>query len=126
MKRKYVVLIPALDPPVSFVDYVENLIRNGITDIIVVDDGSRDKHIFEEIRKHPQAAVLTHEVNYGKGRGLRTGIRYYLEHYSTEEYAGIVTADSDGQHLCEDVKKLGEKLGAGTDQLILGVRDFNQ
>ena len=124
--NQFVVLIPALDPPVSFVKYVEKLIQNGISDIIVVDDGSRDKDIFEKIDRHPQVVVLTHEVNFGKGRGLRTGIRYYLEHFSQEEYAGIVTADSDGQHLCEDVKKLGACLGSDDGKMILGVRDFNQ
>lgn len=61
----------------------------------------------------------------GKGKALKTGMRYYKENASYEDYAGIITADSDGQHLAEDVKKIQKRLALGESKLILGVRNFD-
>ena len=38
----------------------------------------------------------------------------------------MITADSDGQHLCKDVMKIRDRLLEGTDRLVLGVRDFDE
>ncbi|MBQ4426068.1 MAG: bifunctional glycosyltransferase family 2/GtrA family protein [Lachnospiraceae bacterium] len=121
--KKTVILIPALDPPASFPSYVEELHEAGFSDVIVVDDGSSDKTIFEEL-SHKGCAVLTHAVNEGKGQALKTGLAYYRDHYDFDEYAGVITADSDGQHLCADVKKLADAMTGGEERLILGSRDF--
>ena len=64
--------------------------------------------------------------NYGKGRALRTGLAYYKDHYSYDEYCGVITADSDGQHLVDDVLKISKSLAKREDKMILGVRDFDQ
>lgn len=126
MKSQSVIIIPALDPPSSFPSYLQELINTGFEDIIVVDDGSSDKTVFYEINKYSQITVLTHERNLGKGRALRTGLTYYKEHYDYDRYKGVITADSDGQHLCPDVLHISEQLIKSPDNLILGVRDFNQ
>lgn len=126
MNNNCVILIPALDPPEIFLSYVDELIHAGFEDILVVDDGSRQKDLFEKMRPLPQVTILTHPENYGKGRALRTGLAYYKEHYSYDEYCGVITADSDGQHLVEDVLKISESLARRNDKMILGVRDFDQ
>lgn len=126
MKKKCVILIPALDPPAEFRHYIDELINAGFDSIIVVDDGSNDKEVFHDIRQHPQIKVLTHERNFGKGKALRTGFDYYRCHFSPEEYAGIITVDSDGQHLVDDVKKIQNRLSSGSQHIILGVRDFDE
>lgn len=126
MSNKCVILIPALDPPQNFLEYIGQLIDAGYKSIIVVDDGSNDKGIFHRIQKYPEVTVLTHEKNFGKGKALRTGLDYYRKHFPAGEYAGVITADSDGQHLVEDVKKVQNCLTHGSQKLILGVRDFNQ
>lgn len=91
-----------------------------------VDDGSHQKKIFEKIGSLPQVTVLTHPENYGKGRALRTGLAYYKDHYSYDEYCGVITADSDGQHLVDDVLRISKSLAKREDKMILGVRDFDQ
>lgn len=126
MKTHCVILIPALDPPFSFKSYLEELIEAGFEKIIVVDDGSSDKRMFQEIESYSQIIVLTHEHNFGKGKALRTGLQYYKEHFDYQCYYGIVTADSDGQHLCGDVIKVAQYLEESSENLILGVRDFDQ
>lgn len=126
MNNKCVILIPALDPPEIFLSYTDELIRAGFEDILVVDDGSRQKDLFEKLKLLPQVTLLTHPQNYGKGRALRTGLAYYKEHFSPDEYCGVITADSDGQHLVGDVLKISERLSMQNDKMILGVRDFDQ
>ena len=48
--RKVAVLIPALNPPETLVQYVQLLVQEGFEDIIVVNDGSNEKseRIFEK------------------------------------------------------------------------------
>lgn len=122
--KKTVILIPALDPPDLFADYVQELMQAGFHDILVVDDGSSSDSVFQRIRQMG-AVVLKHEKNEGKGQALKTGLTWYQEHYDYNTYAGVITADSDGQHLCKDVKQLAEYLEAGSQELILGSRDFS-
>lgn len=45
---------------------------------------------------------------------------------NNDEYCGVITADSDGQHLVDDVLKISKSLAKREDKMILGVRDFDQ
>lgn len=126
--KKNVVLIPALNPPEEFICYARELVSNGNVDLIVIDDGSREefKYIFNEIGKLKNTIVLTHEINKGKGRGLKTGFEYFVKHYKKAEVSGIITADSDGQHLIKDVLNVAKELEKITGEgMVLGSRNFN-
>ena len=128
MKEKNVaVLIPSLDPEERTVQYVDELIAFGFPRIIVVDDGSKaeNRHYFEELTLRPACTVLRHEKNRGKGAALKTGFRYFIDNFSPEEWAGIVTADADGQHSARDTRKAAEDLLPHPEALILGTRDFS-
>ena len=59
----------------------------------------------------------------GKGKALKDAMSYYLYRYYTSN--GIITVDSDGQHIVPDVDKVAEAMSANPDSLILGARDFN-
>ncbi|MFQ5681605.1 MAG: glycosyltransferase family 2 protein, partial [Candidatus Omnitrophota bacterium] len=61
-------------------------------DILVVDDGSRDKTA--AVAKKKGAIVLVVGANRGKGAALKRGFEYALRH----NYARIITMDGDGQH----------------------------
>lgn len=91
-----VVLIPAYQPEASFVPYVRELCASGCNRIVAVDDGGGEKYaaIFAQISALPGCTVLTHSVNRGKGRALKTGYEYILRHMAGA--AGVVTADCDG------------------------------
>jgi len=127
-KNEIVVLIPALNPNEEFYDYSKKLTENENVHLIVIDDGSKEelKYIFKKIEKLKNTTVLTHGINLGKGRGLKTGFNYYITHFDKKEYPGIVTADSDGQHKVEDVIAIGNELNKLKGEgIILGTRDFN-
>lgn len=67
------IIIPALNPTKSLVDYVNRLLAEGAAQIIVVNDGSNEEltHIFTELNAIENCTVLTHEKNKGKGRALK-------------------------------------------------------
>lgn len=124
-----ILLIPALNPDDSFITYVRELRCAGFSRIVAVDDGSREdlKYIFATLRDEYGCELITHPVNLGKGRALKDGFLYINEKYGEyDDYRGIITADSDGQHTVADVIKLNNLLdGADTPTLFLGSRDFD-
>ena len=124
-----ILLIPALNPDEDFIKYVKELREAGFSRIVAVDDGSREdlKYIFATLRDEYGCDLLTHEVNLGKGRALKDGFLYINEKYGQyDDYKGIITADSDGQHTVPDVIKLNALLdSAETPTLFLGSRNFD-
>ncbi len=124
-----ILLIPALNPDEDFIKYVKELREAGFWRIVAVDDGSREdlKYIFATLRDEYGCDLITHEVNLGKGRALKDGFLYINEKYGQfDDYKGIITADSDGQHTVPDVIKLNNLLdSAKTPTLFLGSRNFD-
>lgn len=122
---KAVVLVPALNPDDRLTKLVDGLFSVGLTDIILVDDGSKPqcKPLFAALEQRG-CLLATHAVNLGKGRALKTGMNLFLNAFPGE--AGLVTADADGQHSVEDIQKVCRALTEHPDALILGARDFSQ
>ncbi len=120
------VIIPSLNPIPELPDFVQELLSMGVSEVIVVNDGSDYKYeyIFEALKQISHCTVLTHEVNRGKGRALKTAFSFFLEHFSYMN--GVVTADADGQHSVEDICNLCNILSVKKEVLILGVRDFHE
>ena len=102
---KIVVLIPSYNPEKNLIDYIKELYKNGFNNIIIVDDGSKSKEIFNKIKNFEYCTILTHQINLGKGAAIKTGFRYYINKFS-EKYNGIITLDDDWQHSIEDAIKL--------------------
>ncbi|MHB9023849.1 MAG: GtrA family protein [Armatimonadota bacterium] len=122
-----VLLIPAYNPPESFIDHLTNLIRSGFSKIVVVNDGSNPQRcdtLFSRIAAYPECHVISHPGNLGKGQALKTAFSYIIEHYPG--CSGIVTADSDGQHLPDDIIKVARCLESHGESLVLGTRAFGK
>lgn len=124
--KEFAVVIPAYRPKHNLPQYVNRLIQQGVAQVIVVNDGNDKKYngLFNELARFDRCTVLYHESNRGKGGALKTGFHHYLGHYS--EYAGVVTADADGQHLVKDVLSVGRHLERRQSDFILGVRKFER
>ena len=97
MEKRIPVIIPAYEPDEKMIRLLQTLQESGIERIVVVDDGSGNEYrnLFEQA-KQLGAIVLTHAVNLGKGRALKTAFNEVLNRYP--EAIGAITADSDGQH----------------------------
>lgn len=124
--RDFAVLIPAYRPKWSLPQYVNDLLKNEIAHVIIIDDGNDSDYeaLFQQLAEFERCTVLTHSKNQGKGAGLKTGFRYFLKHFS--ELSGIVTADADGQHLIQDVLNVGECLVNRKGVFVLGTRNFDR
>lgn len=122
---KISVILPSLNPDEKLMMVVEGLIKEGFDDIIIVNDGSDDKHMepFIQAQKLSQVTVLTHEVNRGKGRGLKTAFEYCIK--NRPDIDGVVTVDGDNQHRPVDIKACCVKMMEEPDKLVLGCRDFS-
>lgn len=127
MSRSSVLIIPSLNPDSRLTAYIKNLIHIGFSKIIVVDDGSAPQYqpIFDAVKSLPECDLLVHAVNMGKGRSLKDAFNYYCQNYS-DDFLGVITADSDGQHMAEDVGRLDTALAESAHALILGCRDFDE
>ena len=83
--------------------------------IIVVDDGSRDKT--KETAEKAGAVVFRKEYNQGLAAAFRTEIEKCLELNADI----IVHSDADGQYMAEDIPRLIKEVRNGND-LVLGNR----
>lgn len=118
------ILIPAYQPDGKLTDVVATLLAQCDAPIIVVNDGSTPAclPVFDALSLLDHVTVLTHEVNQGKGRALKTAIAHCLKSGNID---GCVTVDADGQHRPEDVLRMMSALNQTPDDLILGSRDFD-
>lgn len=118
------ILIPAYEPDERLLHLIEQLRDYQLGPIVLVDDGSGPDYrgIFN-IAEALGCTVLTHPINFGKGLALKTGFRY-IQKAGLPGY--VVCADSDGQHLPHDIKRIGEVLqNQTTPGIVLGSRRFS-
>lgn len=117
------ILIPAYEPGERLIKLIKELKRICNYNIVIVNDGS--SRVFDktfETAAEIGSTVLTHEMNKGKGRALKTGFEYLKE---TDENEGVITADCDGQHLPKDIVRIGEAINLDRNSIVLGTRRFS-
>jgi len=112
---RFAVAIPALDAADSIARVVRRTLAMG-AEVVVIDDGSQDGT--GDVARACGVTVLTHAVNLGKGRALKTA----FDHLFARGYDAVVTIDADGQHPPEEMPRLLQPWREGAD-LVLGTRD---
>jgi glycosyltransferase involved in cell wall biosynthesis len=120
------IVIPAYKPSRALLDVVKTLAGADARPIVVVDDGSGSdsRALFDEVESFPEVRLLRHAVNLGKGAALKTAINFVL--CEMPGITGIVTADADGQHHPDDIRRVAEALAANPASLVLGCRAFGK
>ena len=123
---KNVILIPAYQPDFrlnSLIDELNSALVASV--IVVVNDGSKPhcNEVFEKAAKQKNVVVLTHEVNQGKGRALKTALEYCQSQSDLEFF---VTVDADGQHQTKDIINVLKGAQKYPEALILGSRSFDE
>lgn len=121
---KQTIVIPAYQPDHHLPEYVRALLDNGMSQVLVVNDGSSKDcdTVFRSIEQMGGSTVVEHEHNLGKGAALKTAIQYILDH--DDETDLVVTADADGQHTVRDVIRVAEQSATVKRGIVLGARDF--
>nr|MBA4405422.1 glycosyltransferase family 2 protein [Nanoarchaeum sp.] len=94
------IVIPAYNEENNIASVIQGLKSNGYENIVVVDDGSKDKTY--EIAKSENVHTLKHIINRGQGAALQTGVDFALLNKADI----IVHFDADGQHDPEQIKDL--------------------
>jgi glycosyltransferase involved in cell wall biosynthesis len=103
---------------------LESVIRGvlAFTDqVIVVNDGSTDS-TRQILSDYPGLSVIHLKKNIGKGYAIRLGFREAIK----LGYNYVITIDSDGQHLPDDLPKFIEKIDKEPGSLIIGARNLEQ
>lgn len=122
------IVIPCFQPDEKLVTLIEEIRRKAGHDfpVILVDDGSGKEYapIFQEIEKKFQCIALTHKVNGGKGKAIKTAFNYILKNFP--ENSGVITVDADGQHKVDDVLNCLYELSLHPDEVIFGSRNFDE
>lgn len=91
------VVIAAYHEQAHIADVVKRTKAVGYANVMVVDDGSKDRTSAEA--KRAGAVVVRHTINLGKGAALKTGADAALE----KGAESLVFIDGDGQHRPEEI-----------------------
>lgn len=118
-KGKIAILVPAYNEAENIgvvLDQMPAEVCGVRTEVLVVDDGSRDGT--GDVAAEHGALVARHVTNRGGGAALRTGYRLMVE--SGAEI--VVTLDADGQHLPSEMPRLVEPVLSGEVDVAHGSR----
>ena len=112
----YCVVIPSYNND----RYIEKLLNDVLQyckDIIVVNDGCTDR-TSEILAKYNTIHVISFPENRGKGKALKTGLKYALD----QGFRYALTLDSDGQHFAKDIPGMLAEIESEPDTLVIGSR----
>ncbi len=116
VKERICVVVPAYNEERSISKVLDDLKKEGYSNIVVIDDGSKDRTY--QIAASKGVYVYHHSVNRGLGGALGTGIEAGLL-LSPDV---IVTFDADGQHLAKDVIRVAAPILNGQADAVIGSR----
>jgi dolichol-phosphate mannosyltransferase len=111
-----ILMIPTLNEEEAIEALVSEAKSCGFTRILVVDGFSSDET--REVAAKGGARVVEQEFGKGKGCGVRTGMKRFLE--ETAEFLCII--DGDGTNIPCDLSELISMLQAGKADVVLGSR----
>ena len=123
--KEITIIVPSYNPDEKLLEVVKGLVEGGFEDILVVNDGSKEECLehFKEVDQFDQVTVITHEVNKGKGRAMKTAFSYVLENRPNS--IGVITVDGDNQHTVKDIRYMAERMMEDPHSVFIGCRDFN-
>lgn len=114
------ILIPAYNCEQSIAAVVQSVLQYT-ADVIVVNDGSTDNTENRLTSFGENIVLLSYKTNKGKGYALKQGF------YEAKKrgFSYVITIDSDGQHLAEDIPVFVDAISLYPNTLIIGARSFN-
>lgn len=118
-KEKILALLPAYNEAAHLGKVLQG-VREQISDILVVDDGSKDETA--QVARDAGVELLCRGYNLGKGQSLKDGFSWALGH----GYDAVIMLDSDGQHDPACITKFIAKFHETKAHLIIGARDYKQ
>jgi len=108
---RVIAVIPAYNEESTILEVIKQVLPK-VTEVIVVDDGSKDNT--RRLAEKAGVTVVSHAINRGLGAALSTGF------VAAEKLKAdvVVTLDADGQHDPEELNRLVKAIEAGADVVI--------
>jgi len=120
---KIFIAVPVFNEEKRAIKTIERILKNSKNEIIVVDDGSRDKTL-ELLKKrfgrNKRINILEHKKNRGKGRAMKTACKFAFQNKGD----AIIFIDGDGQHSPKYLSKFEKKLESYN--LVFGYRELGK
>lgn len=121
------IFFPVLNPRKDLVKIIRALLDRGVSNknLCIIDDGSNEGINFLNDLKKSNIRIIHHEKNYGKGKAIKTALKFAKE--NKIEYS--IFADSDGQHDVDDIFKiylLSKSKNINERKLIVTQRKFEK
>jgi glycosyltransferase involved in cell wall biosynthesis len=118
---KILVVVPAYNEEQSIPGVIHDLRLHGPhADIVVVNDGSRDKTSLAA--RNLGVRVLELPFNLGIGGAMQTGYQYAKQH----DYDIVIQFDGDGQHVASDIGTLIQRVQQDRADIVVGSRFLGQ
>jgi len=123
---KIAILIPSFNPNHNLLDFVKDLSTNKWSEIVLINDGSSEESqiVFDSCKTIKNVHIINHSKNQGKGVALKTGIKYLSN--KSNRIDGLITVDSDGQHLVKDINKIAKSAIYKKNNVFFGIRLFDK
>ncbi len=119
---KTCILLPAYNVESTLGELVKQL-RCFDHSILIIDDGSTDSTgTIARGCVGDRVSLISHTQNYGKGRALRSGFNWAIDH----GFELVVAMDSDLQHASSDLPGLLEVFHAENLDVLIGDRMHDQ
>jgi glycosyltransferase involved in cell wall biosynthesis len=116
-QSKVYLVIPAFNEGEIIVEVIDEIKKHGFSNIIVVDDGSKD-NTYEKASSIGGVTALKHKLNRGYGATIKTGV----EAAKIMNADIVVTFDGDGQHDPKDIETLITPIIEDGYDVVLGTR----
>jgi glycosyltransferase involved in cell wall biosynthesis len=110
-----VAIIPTYNEE-RFIGSVVLAVREHVDEVIVVDDGSRDRTA--QIASKAGATVIRHGDNWGKAASVNTG----FAHARQLNPQAVVLLDGDGQHRADDIPIVLRPVVENVADVVIGSR----
>ena len=114
--RNIWIVVPAFNEAGMVGEVIADL-RSVFSNVVCVDDGSRDDT--GEVALRAGAHLVRHPVNLGQGAAIQTGVEYARRQPGAQVFA---TFDADGQHRVKDLVTMIDRLGTGDVDVVIGTR----
>lgn len=119
---KLAIIVPVYNESVRSVATIKQILEISKSEVVVVDDGSKDDSwdcLIRNFGKNKRVYLLKHIINLGKGAAMKTGVKMAWKLKSE----GVIFIDADGQHNPKYLPEFEKALE--NNELVFGYRKLN-